>query len=103
MAKNKLTSLPLFQMLANGLRDINDGCPENDCLVIGFTDKQMAKMDLKHPRLIWYESKSKTFFDQGDSTLIRQKEWYKIILNAGNKSVINAICVMGYIWSLLEL
>lgn len=32
-----------------------------------------------------------------------EKEWYKIILNAGNKSVINAICVMGYIWSLLEL
>ena len=33
----------------------------------------------------------------------KEKEWYKIIFNAGNKSVINAICIMGYIWSLLEL
>ena len=46
----------------------------------------MLKMDLKHPRLIWYDAKSKTFFDQGDSTLIRQKEWYKINANNYNKN-----------------
>lgn len=86
MAKNKLTSLPLFNMLANGLRDISNSYPEDDCLAIGFTDKQMLKMDLKHPRLIWYDAKSKTFFDQGDSTLIRQKEWYKINANNYNKN-----------------
>lgn len=79
MAKNKLTSMPLFNMLAKGLRDVKkDALPEKDILAMGFTDKQMARMDLKHPRLIWYDAKTKTFYDQGDSTLIKRKDWYKI-------------------------
>lgn len=34
---------------------------------------------------------------------MKKKKRYKIIFKAGNKSVINAICIMGYILSLLEL
>jgi hypothetical protein len=79
MAKSKLTNNPLFKMLSNGLRDAkSNSLPEKDLLCIGFTDIQMKRMDLKRPRLIWFDSNSETFYDQGDSTLIKKEDWYKI-------------------------
>lgn len=79
MAKNKMMQTPLFGMLLNGLRDVQkDALPEEDLLAIGFTERQMKRMDLKHPRLIWFDAKSKTFYDQGDASLMKQKDWYSI-------------------------
>jgi hypothetical protein len=45
---------------------------------MGFTKAQVAKMDFKKPRLIWYDAMTRTFYDQGDSTKIKKSEWKKI-------------------------
>lgn len=73
MAKNQL-----FEHLKNGLRKANSAPPQHSCLVMGFTKIQMLKMDLKKPRLVWYDALSKTFYDQGDSTKIKKEDWAKI-------------------------
>jgi len=73
MAKNQL-----FDYLKNGLHNANSAPPETSTLAMGFTKFQMIKMDLKKPRLIWYDAEKKQFFDQGDSTKIKKSEWKKI-------------------------
>ena len=35
-------------------------------------------MDLKKPRLIWYDAASQTYYDQGDSTKIKKSQYSKI-------------------------
>ena len=74
MAKNN----PLFTHLKNGLKNARSTPPQFSTLAMGFTKAQMAKMDLKKPRLIWYDAGTKTFYDQGDSTKIKKSEYSKI-------------------------
>lgn len=57
----------LFSMLSSGLRDADKELPETDILAMGFTKAQVAMFKLRDPRLIWFDAKSKTFYDQGDS------------------------------------
>lgn len=73
MGKNNLLA-----MLSSGLRDAERQIPECDTLAMGFTKIQMLKMDLKKPRLIWFDSASKIFYDQGDSTKISKSQYSKI-------------------------
>jgi hypothetical protein len=68
----------LFNSLKNGLRKANSAPPTCSTLALGFTKMQMAKMDLKKPRLIWYDALTKTFYDQGDSTKIKKSDWTKV-------------------------
>jgi hypothetical protein len=77
MAKNQL-----FNYLKSGLHKANSEPPRTNTLVMGFTKAQVAKMDFKKPRLIWYDAFTKTFYDQGDSTKIKKSEWKNI--NAAN-------------------
>lgn len=68
----------LFTHLKNGLKNANSAPPSLSTLALGFTKMQMLKMDLKKPRLIWYDVETKTFYDQGDSTKIKKKDWSKV-------------------------
>lgn len=68
----------LFNNLKSGLRRANSAPPQYSTLALGFTKIQMAKMDLKKPRLIWYDATTKTFYDQGDSTKIKKSDWTKV-------------------------
>lgn len=68
----------LFNQLKNGLRKADGAHPEHSTVAIGFTKFQMVKMDLKKPRLVFYDKKTDTFYDQGDSTKIKKSEWCKI-------------------------
>ena len=67
----------LFNSLKNGLHRANSEPPKFSALVMGFTKAQMLKMDLKRPRLIWYDAITKKFYDQGDSTKIKKDDWSK--------------------------
>jgi hypothetical protein len=80
MAKNQL-----FNHLQNGLHKANSEPPRISTLVMGFTKSQVAKMDFKKPRLIWYDAFTKTFYDQGDSTKIKKSEWKKITATSFKK------------------
>ena len=72
----------LFSQLMGNLKKANSNPPAFDTIALGFTKAQMLKMDMKKPRLIWYDAKTKAFYDQGDSTKIKKKDWTKI--NATN-------------------
>ena len=72
----------LFSQLMGNLKKANSNPPAFDTIALGFTKAQMLKMDMKKPRLIWYDAKTKSFYDQGDSTKIKKKDWTKI--NATN-------------------
>lgn len=73
-----MSGISIFNQLKNGLRNAKSAPPQMSTLAMGFTTMQMAKMDLKKPRLIWYDASTKTFYDQGDSTKIKKSEWQKI-------------------------
>lgn len=75
----------LFNMLKNGLRDAEKDKPNEDLLAMGFTNIQMKKMDLKRPRLIWYDSETEKYYDQGDSTFIKKSDYTKINKNTFKK------------------
>jgi hypothetical protein len=68
----------LFNHLKSGLKKANSAPPQYSTLVMGFTKEQMFKMDLKRPRLVWYDAVSKRFYDQGDSTKIKKSDYSKI-------------------------
>jgi hypothetical protein len=68
----------LFQHLKSGLHRADSNAPYTSTLALGFTKIQMMKMDLKKPRLIWYDVSTKTFYDQGDSTKIKKSDWTKV-------------------------
>jgi hypothetical protein len=68
----------LFNQLKNGLKKANASPPQFSTVVMGFTKEQMFRMDLKKPRLVWYDAISKTFYDQGDSTKIKKSDYSKI-------------------------
>lgn len=68
----------LFNQLKNGLKKANSAPPQFSTVVMGFTKEQMLRMDLKKPRLVWYDSVTKKFYDQGDSTKIKKSEYSKI-------------------------
>lgn len=72
----------LFNQLMGGLRNARSAQPEIDTLAMGFTKTQMLTMNVKKPRLIWYDASTKTFYDQGDSTKIKKSDYTKI--NATN-------------------
>lgn len=72
----------LFSQLMGNLKKANSNPPAFDTIALGFTKAQMLKMDMKKPRLIWYDAATKSFYDQGDSTKIKKKDWTKI--NATN-------------------
>lgn len=73
MAKNQL-----FNHLMSGLKKANSEPPKVSTLVMGFTKEQMLIMDVKKPRLVWYDAETKTFYDQGDSTKISKSKYPKI-------------------------
>ena len=68
----------LFNQLMGGLRNARSAAPEHDTLAMGFTKTQMLTMNVKKPRLIWYDAATQTFYDQGDSTKIKKSEYTKI-------------------------
>ena len=72
----------LFSQLMGNLKRANSQPPAYDTIVLGFTKAQMLRMDMKKPRLFWYDSASKQFYDQGDSTKIKKNKWTSI--NATN-------------------
>lgn len=73
MAKNNL-----FEHLKSNLRNADRDIPNMSTLALGFTKKQIAKLDMKHPRLIWYDMFTRKFYDQGDSTKKSKSDWHKI-------------------------
>jgi hypothetical protein len=77
----------LFNQLKNGLRKADGPRPEKSTVAIGFTKFQMLKMDLKKPRLVFYDAQTDTFYDQGDSTKIKKTEWCKINQSNFKKNV----------------
>ena len=68
----------LFNQLKSGLRNAKSAPPQFSTLAMGFTKTQMLTMDVKKPRLVWYDALSKTFYDQGDSTKIKKSDYTKI-------------------------
>lgn len=64
----------LFEKLKNGLHNAKSEPPKTDTLAMGFTKLQIVKMDMKHPRLIWYDAEKNVFYDQGDSTTYDKKK-----------------------------
>lgn len=75
----------LFSMLSSGLRDADKEVPENDLLAMGFTKAQVAMFKFKDPRLIWYDAKTKTFYDQGDSRKVNKSKYKDITAKTAKK------------------
>ena len=90
MAKNQL-----FNHLKDGLKNANSAPPQFSTLVMGFTKEQMLRMDLKKPRLVWYDAITKKFYDQGDSTKIKKSDYSKI--NSSNFKKTDPISLQYYI------
>lgn len=83
----------LFNMLASGLRKASVK-PAHDTLAMGFTTQQIFTGRMKKPRLIWYDAKTQTYYDQGDSTKIKKSQYSKI--NATNFKKDKPINDLGY-------
>ena len=75
---NKLLKNPMLQKLLNNLRNAKDEKPTQDTILLGYTKLQIKTLNLKKPRLVWFDAASGNFYDQGDSTAIKKADWYKI-------------------------
>ena len=75
---SKLLNNPMVKALLDNLRKASEEKPSEDMLLLGYTKIQMRTMQLKKPRLIWFDKASGTFYDQGDATLMKKADWYKV-------------------------
>ena len=73
-----MAQIDFFNQLKGRLKNARSQPPVISTAALGFTGEQMMKMNLKRPRLIWYDAMSKKFYDQGDSTKIKKSDWMKI-------------------------
>ena len=78
MNTNKLLQNPMVKRLLDNLRNAKDDKPSQDTIALGYTKIQMRTLNLKKPRLIWFDAESGIFYDQGDSTAIKKADWYKV-------------------------